>query len=78
MTAMKIVSYDRNTKGIAAEVRVPADAEGAARLIANVPASDPDLVAAYPLTRDQVRQIVAVAQIAIDPRGFDYFLEAEP
>ena len=57
MTAMKIVGYDHNTEGLAVEVPVPADAVGAARLIANVPASNPDLVTTYPLTKDQARAI---------------------
>jgi hypothetical protein len=59
MIAMKIVGYDHNTESLAVEVPVPADAVGAARVIANVPAADPDLLVSYPLTKDQVRQIAA-------------------
>lgn len=72
---VSIVGFDRPTAR-AVEHPVPPAAVPAARRIANVPATDPDLMGAYPLDTGQARQIAAVANITIDPARFDWFLEA--
>jgi antitoxin (DNA-binding transcriptional repressor) of toxin-antitoxin stability system len=55
---------------VAVEKSVPPEAVRKARKLANVPADDPDLALAYPLTEAQAREIADV------PPGFSYFLEA--
>jgi hypothetical protein len=72
---VSIVVFDGHTQRVAVEHPVPPAAVPAARRIANVPATDPDLMGAYPLDAEQARQIAAVANITIDPI-FDWFLEA--
>jgi hypothetical protein len=37
-----------------------------------VPATDPDLIGAYPLDAEQTRQIAELANITIEPDRFDY------
>ena len=65
-----IVGYDEEELVVA--VPVAAGKLGAARALAKVPASDPDLAKAYPLTEEQARKIADV------PPGLSYFLEAAP
>jgi hypothetical protein len=72
---MILVGFDRATKRFATEVAVPRGSWSAARQIANVPASDPDLLGSYSLTEAQVRQIATIAQIILDVR-FEWVLEA--
>ena len=77
MTGVVVISgFDRGTDKLMIEVPLPAWAVSATRAISGVPVDDPDLVGAYPLTEDQVRQIAAVAQLVIDPAAFDWFIEA--
>jgi hypothetical protein len=72
---MILVGFDRETGRFATEVAVPLGTWSAARQIASVPASGPDLLGSYWLTGAQVRQIATVPQIALDAE-FDWFLEA--
>jgi hypothetical protein len=72
---MILVGFDRATGRFATEVAVPLGTWSAARQIANVPASHPDLLGSYWLTGTQVRQIATVTQITLDVQ-FDWFLEA--
>ena len=72
---MILVGFNRATGRCATEVAVPLGTWSAARQIANVPASDPDLLGSYWLTGTQVRQIATVTQITLDVQ-FDWFLEA--
>ena len=44
----------------------------AAQAIANVPATDPDLIGAYPLDAEQARQIAELANNTIEPDRVDY------
>jgi hypothetical protein len=71
---MKLVGFNRRTDRLAVEKAIPAEAASAVRTIANVPASDPDLLASYQLTEEQV--IAELARLTIEPDRFDYFLEA--
>ena len=66
---ISIVGYGADDR-VAVEKVVPPDVVAKARQLANVPADDPDLVTAYPLTEAQARAIADV------PPGFAYFLEA--
>src|SRR6516165_475962 len=75
LIATILVGFDRSTGRFATEVAVPLGTWSAARQIAHVPASDPDLLGCYSLTDAQVRQLAAVTQIMLDVR-FDWFLEA--
>ena len=56
---VSIVGYDRQTERLAVEHPVPPAAVPAAQAIANVPATDPDLIGAYPLDAEQARQIAS-------------------
>ena len=77
MIAMKIVGYDHNTESLAVEVPVPADAEGAARLIASVPAVDPDLSPPIRSPRIRCGRSRPWHRSQSSLAGFDYFLEAD-
>jgi hypothetical protein len=69
---VSIVGYDRQTGRLAVEHPVPPAAVPAAQAIANVPATDPDLIGTYPLDAEQARQIAELANITIEPDRFDY------
>jgi hypothetical protein len=58
------------------EVELPASALNRVKKIADVPATDPDLVGAYPLTERQLAMIAEAAHITVEPNRFQYFLEA--
>lgn len=66
---MLIVGYGADGR-VAVERTLPRDVQRLARKLANVPADDPDLALAYPLTEDAARKIADV------PPSFTYFLEA--
>jgi hypothetical protein len=63
---VSIVGYDRQTTSRRRTPRAPA-AVPAAQAIANVPATDPDLIGAYPLDAELARQIAELANITIEP-----------
>jgi hypothetical protein len=73
--AVRVIGFDRSTERYATELAVPSHNWTKAREIAEVPASDPELMGSYPLDDVQARQIAAVTGLLMDPR-LDWFLEA--
>jgi hypothetical protein len=76
MKHVVITGFDRITDELVSENVVPPGIVNIAREIANVPAGDPDIIGAYPLTERQVRAIADAAAITITPGPLEYFLEA--
>ncbi|MDR3537665.1 MAG: hypothetical protein P4L71_14300 [Acetobacteraceae bacterium] len=73
---VKLTAYDKRTDRMIAAALVPQGVIAEARRIAKVPATDPELSGAYPLTVDQVTQIAGKAGFTLDPGRYDYCLEA--
>jgi hypothetical protein len=74
---VKIVGFDKSSERLVFEKPVPVGAVAYVKTIADVPATDHDLLGSYPLTAAQVSKVAAAAQITIDPTEFSYFLEAD-
>jgi len=72
----KIVGFDRSSDLAAVELAVPRVVLAQVKRIADVPASDPDLLGSYPLDDRQVIKIAETAHITVDPVKYAYFLEA--
>jgi hypothetical protein len=72
----KIIGFGRATDRIEVEVDVPAHALQAVMQIADVPASDLELIASYPLSERQLAMIAEAVHVTVDPAKFTYFLEA--
>jgi hypothetical protein len=73
---IEVTAYDKKTEIRMAFFAVPKLVADAARRIARVPASDPDLTGVYPLTPEQIAEIGAKAGVRLDPDKYDYCLEA--
>lgn len=74
--AVKLTGYAKTTELLETIMTVPAALIPFARTIAGVPASDPDVLAMYPLTVPQAEAIAARADLALETERFDYCLEA--
>jgi hypothetical protein len=73
---VKLTGYAKTTELLETVVTVPATLVPFARRIAGVPASDPDVLAMYPLTAPQAEAIAAKADLAVEPDRLDCCLEA--
>nr|WP_294503487.1 hypothetical protein [uncultured Rhodopila sp.] len=73
---VKLTGYAKTTEVLETVVTVPAALIPFARTVAGVPASDPDVLAMYPLTAPQAEAIATKADLALEPDRFDYCLEA--
>jgi hypothetical protein len=73
---VKLTGYAKSTELLETVVTVPATLIPFAHSVAGVPASDPDVLAMYPLTIPQAEAIAAKADLAPEPGRFDYCLEA--
>ena len=73
----RLVGYDRATERVVDEYPVPDDKLPTAKLLAHVPADDPDAVMCYPLKPAQARDLAGFinAVAYIDPDHRDYFFE---
>jgi hypothetical protein len=71
----KIIGFDRQSDMAGVELDLPSELLDRVRIIANVPASDPDLIGSYQLDNAQIRQIAETTHLAFDPKRFSYFLE---
>lgn len=73
---VKLTGYDKRSEYLSVVLDVPVCAIDAARHIAGVPATDPDILGVYPLTEHQAAEIAAHAELQVEPDKFDYCLEA--
>lgn len=71
----RIVGFDKASESLVVDLPVPAAALERVKRIAEVPAADPDLMGAYPLTAEKVKLAAEAAHVIIDPGRYDYFLE---
>ncbi len=70
-----LVGYDRVTQRVADEYEVPDQVLARAKLLARVPADDPDAMMCYPLGASEARDLADVLTARIDTARRDYFLE---
>jgi hypothetical protein len=73
---LKLTGYDKNTDSMQVEYDLPLRDADFAKQVAGVSVEDPDVVGSYPLTEQQVIQIAGVAGTPLNPRLYNYFLEA--
>lgn len=73
---VKLTGYAKATERLETIVTVPESLVPFARAVAGVPATDPGVLAMYPLTVPQAEAIATEAELALDPDQFDYGLEA--
>jgi hypothetical protein len=73
---LQLTGYDKNTETVQFEVDLPLREAGVVKQIAGVPAEDPDVLGCYPLTEQQVIKIAGLANSPLNPRLYNYFLEA--
>ncbi len=73
---LQLTGYDKNDDRLRVEFPIPDHVIDAAKRIAQVGAEDPDVLGAYPLTEKQVIDIAGVAGTPLNPRLYDYVLEA--
>jgi hypothetical protein len=71
----RLVGYDRKTERVVDEYDVPDDVLPKAKIIAHVPADDPDVAQCYPLAENEARDLAGFIQAQIAPFERDYFLE---
>ena len=74
--AVKLTGYAKTTELLETVVTIPATLIPFARTVAGIPASDPCVLAMYPLTAPRAEVIAAKAELAVEPDRFDYCLEA--
>jgi hypothetical protein len=72
----KLVGFDRTSEQLGVELTIPAHAVSTVKQIAEVPASDPDIIGSYPLDDKQLLLIADAAHVTVDAAKFTYFLEA--
>ncbi len=70
-----LVGYDRATERVADEYVVPEAILPEAKVLARVPANDPDAAMCYPLRPAAARDLAGIIHAAIDTGQRDYFLE---
>ena len=73
---VKLTGYDKHSEFLSVALTVPPHLIDAARHIAGVPGTDPDVLGVYPLTAQQAAEIADKAALPLDPSAFDYCLEA--
>ena len=73
---VKLTGYDKATEFLASEVTLPDPLIPLARTLAQVPASDPRILAMYPLSTESATALAAAANAVLDLEHMDYFLEA--
>lgn len=73
---LQLTGYDKNTKAVGLEITLPAREAGFVKQVAGVSPEDPDVMGSYPLTEEQVIKIAGVAGSPLNPRLYDYFLDA--
>jgi hypothetical protein len=73
---VKLTGYDKQSDFLSVAFTVPTDVIDAARHIAGVPETDPDVLGVYPLTAQQAAEIADKAALPLDLSAFDYCLEA--
>jgi len=71
----RLVGYDRTTERVVDEYDVPNDLLPQAKIIAHVPADDPDAAMCYPLAENEAQDLAGFLRARIDPFLRDYFLE---
>jgi hypothetical protein len=75
---LQLTGYDKNTEVVRVEIDLGLEDRevDSVKLIAGVPPEDPDVLGSYPLSEQQVIQIAGVAGRPLNPRLYNYFLEA--
>jgi hypothetical protein len=73
---LQLTGYDKNTDIVQVEYELPLRAAEFVKQVAGVAAGDPEVVGSYPLTEQQVTEIAGVAGTPLNPRLYNYFLEA--
>lgn len=73
---LQLAGYDRNSELLKVEYAVPERSASYVKQIAAVDPSDPDVLGAYPLTERQVTEIAGEINTPVNPKLYDYFLEA--
>lgn len=71
----RLVGYDRATERVVDEYDVPDTILPTAKMIAHVPADDPEAAMCYRLAADEARGLAGFIKAGIDADGRDYFLE---
>jgi hypothetical protein len=74
MMIYRIVTYDKATERMVANLPIPWTFVAEIRKIAGVTPLD-DGMGEYPLTDEQVRQIAQILHLRPEPEAFDYYLE---
>ena len=70
----KLVGFDRDTKSLALSYDIPGSKVGKAKTIAGI-AENPDIIADWPLSRDQAGAIAQLIGARIDLGKYDWTLE---
>ncbi len=73
---LQLTGYDKNTESVQVEYDLPDREASFVKQVAGVSSEDPDVLGSYPLTEQQVIQIAGVAGQPLNPRLYNYFLEA--
>ena len=71
----RLVGYDRKTEHVVDEYDVLDDLLPQARIIARVPADDPDVALCYRLAENEALDLAGFLRAKIAPFERDYFLE---
>jgi hypothetical protein len=71
----RLVGYDRQTERVVDEYDVPDDVLPKAKIIAHVPADDPEAALCYQLAENEARDLAGFLNASINPAQRDYFLE---
>jgi len=70
-----LVGYDRASERVAEEFEVPEAVLSKAKVLARVPADDPNAMMCYRLHPAEARELAGLLAMAINPERHDYFLE---
>ena len=73
---LQLAGYDKNTELLQVELAVPERSSDYVKLVAAVDPSDSNVLGVYRLTESQVVQIAGEINTPVNPKLYDYFLEA--
>lgn len=72
----QLTACDTQTEKLTTAFALPPGITGHARRVARVPALDPDLPGACPLTAEQTNRIARKAALSLGPTGVDFCLKS--